>query len=38
MFKTILLSLCLIVSLVALTGCRAGVETEKGHGAAVGVG
>ena len=38
MFKTILLSLCLIVTATALSGCRAGVETEKGHGASVGVG
>ena len=38
MFKLLIVSLCLVAGLVALSGCHAAVETDKGHGAAVGVG
>jgi len=38
MLKVLIVSLCLMAGLVAMSGCHAAVETDKGHGAAVGVG
>ena len=38
MLKKVLIALVLLVPVVAMTGCHAGVETDKGHGAHIGVG
>jgi hypothetical protein len=38
MLKALMVLLCLAVGLASLSGCHAGVETERGHGANVGVG
>jgi hypothetical protein len=38
MFKTILILVCLVAGVSAMSGCHAGAHTDEGHGASVDVG
>ena len=38
MLKKLLVCLCLLVSVAAISGCHAEAKTDKGHGVEAGVG